>query len=108
MRARVPMRTLGGEGGVKKTSMPSVCVSLSQIVSHSVSSCVCVSAVAERNSLQGKKWRGVYGRERQGRWDDDDDDDDAELEEEDEEEEGTKGLEYDDTDASAALSALLI
>lgn len=86
--------------GVKKTSMPSVCVSLSQIVSHSVSSCVCVSAVAERNSLQGKKWR-----ERQGRWDDDDDD--AELEE-DEGEEGTKGLEYDDTDASAALSALLI
>lgn len=30
-------------------SMPRVCVSLSQIVSHSVSSCVCVSAVAERN-----------------------------------------------------------
>lgn len=41
----------------QKTSMPRVCVSLSQIVSHSVSSCVCVSAVAERNSLQGKKWR---------------------------------------------------
>lgn len=52
----------------------------------------------------------MYGRERQGRWDDDDDDDDAELEEEKEEEAegGTKGLEYDDTDASAALSALLI
>lgn len=32
----------------KNPSMPSVCVSLSQIVSHSVSSCVCVSAVAER------------------------------------------------------------
>lgn len=47
-----------------KTSMPRVCVSLSQIVSHSVSSCVCVSAVAERNSLQGKKCRRVYGRER--------------------------------------------
>lgn len=63
-----------------KTSMPSVCVSLSQIVSHSVSSCVCVSAVAERNSLQGKKWRRVYGRDkkRQGWWDDDGDDDEAE------------------------------
>lgn len=107
MRGRVPMRTLRGREK-KKTSMPSVCVSLSQIVSHSVSSCVCVSAVAERNSLQGKKRRGVYGRERQGRWDDDDDDDDAELEEEEEAEGGTKGLEYDDTDASAALSALLI
>lgn len=44
-----------------KTSMPSVCVSVSQIVSHSVSSCVCVSAVAERNSLQGKKWKRVKG-----------------------------------------------
>ena len=71
-----------------KTSMPRVCVSLSQIVSHSVSSCVCVSAVAERNSLQGKKWRRVYGREerRQGRWDDDDGDDDDEAEG------GTRGL----------------
>lgn len=89
--------------------MPSVCVSLSQIVSHSVSSCVCVSAVAERNSLQGKKRRGVHGRETQGRWDDDDDDDaEQEGEEEEEAEGGTKGLEYDDTDASAALSALLI
>lgn len=74
------------KSSLAKTSMPSVCVSLSQIVSHSVSSCVCVSAVAERNSLQGKKWRRVYGREekRQGWWDDDDDDDEAEG--------GTRGL----------------
>ena len=64
----------------QKTSMPSVCVRLSQIVSHSVSSCVCVSAVAERNSLQGKKRRRVKGREeeRQAWWDDDDGDDEAE------------------------------
>lgn len=87
---------------LKKTSTPSVCVSLSQIVSHSVSSCVCVSAVAERNSLQGKKWRRVYGREekRQGWWDDDDGNDDDEAEG------GTGGPHYDDTNASAALSAL--
>lgn len=83
-----------------KTSMPSVCVSLSQIVSHSVSSCVCVRAVAERNSLQGKKWRRVYGRDekRQGWWDDDDGDDEAEG--------GSGGPDCDDTNASAALSAL--
>lgn len=35
-------------GKKKNPSMPRVCVSVSQIVSHSVSSCVCVSAVAER------------------------------------------------------------
>lgn len=86
-----------------KTSMPSVCVSVSQIVSHSVSSCVCVSAVAERNSLQGKKWRRAKGgreEKRQGWWDGDDDDDDDVAEG------GTGGLDYDDTSASAALSAL--
>lgn len=71
----------------QKTSMPRACVSLSQIVSHSVSSCVCVSAVAERNSLQGKKWRSVWEGEekRQGWWDGGDDDDD-------EAEGGTRGL----------------
>lgn len=47
----------------KEASMPNVCVSLSQIVSHSVSSYVCVRAVAERNSLRGKKRGRVKGRE---------------------------------------------
>lgn len=63
-----------------KTLMRSVCVRLSHIVSHSVSSCVCVSAVAERNSLQGKKRRRMKGREeeRQAWWVDDDGDDEAE------------------------------
>lgn len=62
-----------------KSSMPRVCVSLSQKAPHAVSSCVCVSAVAERNSLRGKKRRRVYGREeeRQGRRCDDDYDDEA-------------------------------
>lgn len=43
-----------------KTSMPRVCVSLSQIVSHSVSSCVCVSAVAERTGeeMEESVWEG--------------------------------------------------
>lgn len=50
-------------------------------MSHSVSSCVCVSAVAERNSLQGKKWRRVYGRERKRGRDGGDDDGEAEGEE---------------------------
>lgn len=46
-RLAVHMRKQGG-GGDKNPSMPGVCVSVSQIVSHSVSSCVCVSAVAVR------------------------------------------------------------
>lgn len=49
------MCSQAGEKREKNNWMPSMCVSLSQIVSHSVSSCVCVSAVAERNSLQGEE-----------------------------------------------------
>lgn len=49
-----------------KTSMPRVCVSLSQIVSHSVSSCVCVSAVAERTGRNGGECMGGRKRGRDG------------------------------------------
>ncbi|CAB1454005.1 unnamed protein product [Pleuronectes platessa] len=47
-------------------------------VAGTSSQCGPLCAVAERNSLQGKKWSRVYGREgkKQEWWDDDDDDDD--------------------------------